>query len=51
MAKYRNVKTGVTVDIPGRAFGDWVPVEEPTPAPVPEAKPEQPKKRKATKKK
>ena len=38
MKKYRNVKTGVTVQIEGEAKGDWVLVSD-TPSSVPEKKP------------
>lgn len=53
MNTYRNVKTGVTVQIQGEAKGDWELVPTPASEPVkaPETPKTEPKKRKATKKK
>jgi hypothetical protein len=53
MNTYRNVKTGVTVQIQGEARGDWELVPAPASEPVkaPETPKTEPKKRKAKAKK
>ena len=53
MNTYRNVKTGVTVQIQGEARGDWELVPSPASEPVkaPETPKTEPKKRKAKAKK